>query len=138
MSSDSEESTFAVREDGRQGKLEVLGMHLGGEAVADRLLGPGGDLDTITGGSQVAGDLGLILGVTKSTANKIDGNRVRLIVGDGDQRLGRVAIDKLNAKNLRGWEGSLRRNGKNRGLCFSLFSILNRSHESVNWALRQR
>lgn len=124
MGGDSEESTFAIGEDSRQGQLEVLGVHFGGEAVADRLLRPGGDLDTVTGRGQVASNLGLVFGVAKSTADEVDSNRVRLIVGDGDQRLSWVTIDKLNAKDLGGWEGSLGRHSQNRGLCFNWFSLL--------------
>jgi hypothetical protein len=124
VGSDSEETAFAIGENGRQSQLKVLGVHLGGEAVADRLLGSGGDLDTVASSGQVASNLGLVLGVAKTTSNKVHSHRVRLIVGDGDQCLGRVTVDKLNAKDLRSRERRLRRDSQDRGLCFSLLSIL--------------
>lgn len=75
-------------------------MHLRGEAVADCLLLTRGNLDSITSSSQVADNLGLVIGVPKATADKVHRDRVRLIVGDGDQRLGRVTVDKLDTEDL--------------------------------------
>jgi len=124
VGSDGEETTFAVRENGRQGQLEVLGVHLGGEAVADGLLRSGGNLDTVASSGQVASDLGLVLGVAKTTAHKVHSDRVWLIVRDRDQCLSRVTVDKLNAKDLGSRERCLGRDSQNRGLSFGLLSIL--------------
>jgi hypothetical protein len=124
MGSDGEETTFAVRENGRQSQLKVLGVHLGGEAVAYRLLRSGGDLDSVASSGQIASDLGLVLGVAKTPTNKVHSNRVRLIVGDGDQCLSRVTVDKLNTKDLRSRERRLGRDSQNGSLCFSLLGIL--------------
>lgn len=99
-------------------------MHFSREAVADGFFRSGGDLDAVASGSQITSNLSLVFGVAKTTADKVYSDRVRLIVGDGDQCLGRVTIDKLDAKNLRSWERCLGGNSENGGLCFSLRSIL--------------
>lgn len=46
-----------------RGELEsdILGVHLGGEAVAQALLLTSGDINTISGGSQVANHMALLV-----------------------------------------------------------------------------
>ena len=75
-------------------------MHLSGEAVADCLLLASGNLNGITSSSQVADNLRLVFSVSKATPDKVHRDRIRLIVGDGDQRLGRVTVDKLDTEDL--------------------------------------
>lgn len=107
MGNDRSQTALTVRDNGGKSQLEILGVHLGGEAIADCLLLASGNLDSITGSRQVADDLGLVIGVPKATADEVHRDRVRLIVGDGDQRLGRVTVDKLDTEDLGSRERSL-------------------------------
>lgn len=117
-------------------------MHLGGEAVADCLLLASGNFDSITSSSQVADNLGLIIGVPKATADKVHRDRVRLIIGDGDQRLGRVTVDKLDTEDLGSRERGLGRDSQS-NLCFIILSILQVQNQTISqlshatWSLRQ-
>lgn len=90
-----------------RGELEsqVLGMHLRRKGIAQTLLLPSRNLDAVLGGGQVANNAALlVVKIPQRAANKVDRNRRRLPVGDGDQRLGGLAIDELDAENLRGRE----------------------------------
>lgn len=119
-----EEVALAVRHDSGKVQTEILGVHLSGEAVADALLGVGGDLNAVTRGSQVADRLALLLRSPQATADKVHGNWVRFIVGECDKSLGRVTIDQLDAKDLRSGERRLSSDSKAGNLLSSLFGIL--------------
>lgn len=125
VGSDGEEVALAVRDDGRESHQEILGVHLGGKAVANGLLLTGRDLDTVANGGQVADDLGLIIRVPQASTDEVHGDWVRLIVGDGNQCLGRVTVDKLDAEDLGSREGSLGSDSQADSLWFrGLLSIL--------------
>lgn len=120
-----EELALAIGHDGGELQANILGVHLSGEAVADALLGIGGDLDAITGSGQVTDCLAFLLLSPQATADEVHGDWVGLIVGDSNNRLGRVTIDELDAKDLRRREGSLSRNSVRLGFFRGLLSILN-------------
>lgn len=126
------QAALAVRNNGRKSHLEILGVHLSGEAVADCLLLASGNFDSITSSSQVADDLGLIIGFPKATADKVHRDRVRLIIGDGDQRLGRVTVDKLDTEDLGSRERGLSRDSQSGNLCFSILSILQVQNQTIS------
>lgn len=107
VGNDRNQAALAVRNNGGKSQLEILGVHLGGEAIADCLLLASGNLNSITSSRQVADNLGLVTRVPKATADEVHRDRVRLIVGDGDQRLGRVTVDKLDTEDLGSRERSL-------------------------------
>lgn len=107
MGNDRNQAALAVRNNGGKSQLEILGVHLGGEAIADCLLLASGNLNSITSSRQVADNLGLVTRVPKATADEVHRDRVRLIIGDGDQRLGRVTVDKLDTEDLGSRERSL-------------------------------
>ena len=119
-----EEVTLAVRHDSGKVQTQILGVHLGGEAVADALLGVGGDLNAVAGGSQVTDRLAVLLRSPQATADKVHGDWVGLIVGECDKSLGRVTIDQLDAEDLRSGERRLSGHGKGGDLLSNLFSIL--------------
>jgi hypothetical protein len=109
---DSEESSLAVGNDGSDAKSQVLRVHFSGEAVANTLLRASGDLKTVSGGSQVANNLALLIESRQRSADKVDGHRSRFIIGEGDQCLCWATVDELNAEDLRGRERSLRRHSE--------------------------
>lgn len=122
---DGEEVTLAVGHDGRDVQTEVHRVHLSREAVADALLGVRGDLNTVTSGGQVANILALLIETPEASSKEVDGNRVRFIVGEGNQRLGRVTVNELHTKDLRGRERGLSRDGESESLRLcNLLSIL--------------
>ena len=126
------QAALAVRNNGRKSHLEILGVHLGGEAIADCLLLASGNFDSITSSSQVADNLGLIIGFPKATADKVHRDRVRLIIGDGDQRLGRVTVDKLDTEDLGSRERGLGRDSQSGNPCFSILSILQVQNQTIS------
>ena len=78
-------------------------MHLGHETVADALTGRRWDLDVVAGSSEVADVLLAILGewvCPEGAADEDDGDGVGFFVGEGEERLGCVAVHELDAKDL--------------------------------------
>lgn len=117
--------TLAVGHDGRNVETNIHWVHLSREAVADALLRVRGDLDTVTGGGQVANVLALLVEAPQAAPNEVDGDRVWLIVSESDQRLGRVTVDELYAEDLGGRERSLGRDSESESLSLrNLLSIL--------------
>ena len=104
---DGEKVTLTVRKNGSDVQTKVLRMHFGSEAVANALLLASRNLDAITGGSQVADHLAILLKIPEATAKEIHSDRVRLVVSKGDQRLGWVTVDELHTKDLGGRERRL-------------------------------
>ena len=110
-------------------------MHFSREAVAQALLLASGDLNAVSGGGQVANNLApLIIKIPQSATNEVHRNRRGLVVGNGDQGLSWVAIDKLDAEDLRGREGRFGRHGE-LGQFSTLFGLL--SSVLNNWSLRK-
>ena len=122
---DGEETAFTVGDHGSQRESEVLGVHLGGKTVAQTLLLASGNIDAVPSGSQVANQLALLIQGRQSTANEVDSHRRSFIVGEGNQCLRGVAIDKLHAEDLRSRERCFSGDSEGRRLSFfSLLSIL--------------
>lgn len=133
MGNDREQTALTVGNDGRKSHLKILGVHLGCEAVADGLLLTSGNLNGVTSSSQVTNNLSLVINVSKATSNEVHGDRVRLIIGNGDQRLGWVTVDKLDTEDLGSRERCLDRDSRSRDLCFDILSILQvESNQLVN------
>lgn len=86
-----------VLEDGGQVEGQVLGMHFGSKAVGGSLLLASRNQKVVLAESQVADSLG----AHKGTANEAQVNRSSLMVGDGQDGVGRVAIDELDTEDLR-------------------------------------
>lgn len=107
-----EELALAIRQNSGDVQTNILGVHLGREAVRDGLLLAGGNLGAIASGSQVANHLAFLIQSPQAASEEVYSDGVRLIVGDGDQSFGRTTIDKLDAKDLRGGERSLGLDGK--------------------------
>ena len=91
-----------VLEDGGQVESQVLGVHLGSEAVGGSLLLACRDQKVVLAESQVADGLG----ADEGTANEAKVNRGSLMVGNGQDGVVRVAIDELDTEDLRVREGN--------------------------------
>lgn len=91
-----------VLEDGGQVEGQVLGVHLGSEAVGGSLLLASRDQKVVLAEGQVADSLG----ADEGTTNEAKVDRGSLMVGDGQNGVGRVAIDKLHAEDFRVREGN--------------------------------
>ena len=100
-------------------------MHLGGKAVADAFLRARGNLNAIASGSEITNHFALFLKIPQATSHEIDGDRVWLVICEGNQRLGWMTIDELDTEDLRGGKGSFSRNSEFYSLRFrNLLSIL--------------
>ena len=86
-----------VLEDGGQVEGQVLGVHVGSEAVGGSLLLAGRDQEVVLGDGQVADGLGADEGATDEA--KVNGGS--LMVGDGQDSVGRVVVDELDTEDLR-------------------------------------
>lgn len=101
-----ENVALAVLEDGTKVEGEVLGVHLGREAVGQRLLLAGGDGQVVAGRAEVAENDRRVWstwhtdGRHQRTTDQNQGNWLGLEVGDAENGLGCVAIDELDAKDL--------------------------------------
>lgn len=100
-------------------------MHLGAEAVRDRLLLSSGDLEGVLLAGQVAQDAGLSASIIEEgSADNGDADGRGLLVLDGEAGLGRVAVDELDAEDLglreAGGDGYLEVGGD--GVLFNLFN----------------
>lgn len=90
------------------GKVEsqVLRVHLGCEAEGQGLLLAGGDGDIVAGGSQVAEDnwrvrgTRLAIGSQERATDEQEVDGLGLVVCDGEESLGGMAIDELDTKDL--------------------------------------
>ena len=99
---ESEEVVLLVLEHSHELQTDVLGMHLGREAVGQRLLLAGGDYQAIALAGEIAQDVRLVASVLdQRSADNGDGNGLGLLVVDGQAGLGRVAVDQLDAEDLR-------------------------------------
>lgn len=130
-----EKLALTVRQNGGNVQTNILGVHLGREAVGDGLLRSSGNLDAIASGSQVANNLAVLLEIPEAASEEVHSDGVGLVVRDGDERFGRTTIDELNAKDLRGGERSLSRDSKvgNLSLRDSLSILMKmKSIKSVN------
>lgn len=97
-----EEAVLVVAQNSYELQTKILGVELGGEAVGNCLLCTGGDLDGVLLGGEVANDTGLsILLQGQRSANNGDANGRGLVVVDGQASFGGMAVDELDAKDLR-------------------------------------
>jgi hypothetical protein len=96
------EHAHVVLENGGQVEGQVLGVHLGSEAVGCSLLLAGRNQKVVLAEGQVADSLG----ADERTTNEAKVNGGSLVVGDGQNGVGRVAIDELDTENLRVGEGN--------------------------------
>lgn len=98
---DSEDGVLRVPQNGDELEAEILGVELGREGVWDGLLSAGGNLDGVLLRGEVAHDLRLAIGLLEKRAtNDADANGLGLVVGDGQTRLGGMAVDQLDSKDL--------------------------------------
>lgn len=91
-----------VLENGGQVEGQVLGVYLGSEAVGCSLLLASRDQKVVLAEGQVADSLG----ADEGTTNEAKVNGGSLMVGDGQDSVGRVAIDELDTEDLRVGEGN--------------------------------
>jgi hypothetical protein len=99
---DSEDGVLGVPQDSDELETEVLGVHLGGEGVGYSLLCTSRDLDRVLLRSKVAQDLELAIDLLEQRAtDDVHANGLRLIVGDGQAGLSGMAVDELDAEDLR-------------------------------------
>lgn len=99
---DSEDSVLGVPQDSDELETEVLRVHLGGEGVGHSLLCTSRDLDRVLLRSKVAQDLELAIDLLEQRAtDNVHANGLRLVVGDGQAGLSGMAVNELDAKDLR-------------------------------------
>jgi hypothetical protein len=99
---DSDEVVLAILQHSYELKAKVLGVHLLGEAVGDRLIGASRDLDGVALASEVAKNLRFSLDLLyQGAADNGDADGRWLIVDHGQTRLGGLAVDELDAEDLR-------------------------------------
>jgi len=98
---EGEESILGA-DDGSQVQSQVLWVHVGGEAERQALLLARRDFNGILVGCQVANNARRRsrVGCPQTATNELDGYGVRLFIGKGQNRLGLLAIDQLDAKDL--------------------------------------
>lgn len=104
-----------IRHHSSQIQLQILRVQLGGKAIAQAITRACRDFDVVPCGSQVGYDLRTIgaHGIRpKRAANEDDTDRLWLSIGEGEQGLSRVAVDKLDTEDLRLWEGCRDLHGK--------------------------
>jgi hypothetical protein len=98
---DSEDGVLGVPQNGDELEAEILGVELGREGVRNGLLSAGGDLNRVLLRGEIAHDLGLAIGLLEErAADNAHANGLGLVVGDGQTRLGGVAVDQLDAEDL--------------------------------------
>jgi len=90
-----------VLEDSSQVEGQVLGVHVDSEAVGGSLLLAGRDQEVVLGGSQAA--VGSLVQERATDDVQVDGGG--LVVGDGQDSVGRMSIDELDTEDLRVREG---------------------------------
>lgn len=98
---DGVQGVLLVLEHGDELQADILGVHIGGEAVGQRLLLAAGNLQSIALAGEVAQDLRLVARILDQRAtDDVDGDGLELLVVDGQASLGRVAVDQLDAEDL--------------------------------------
>lgn len=91
---DSEGIGLLVLDHSDELQADVLGVHLGREAVRQRLLLTAGDFQPVALAGEVAQDLRLLARIfDQGTTDDLDGDGLGFLVGDGQASLGRVAVD---------------------------------------------
>ena len=93
-----------IRHHSGQIQLQILRVQIDGKAIAQAITRASRDFDVVPCGCQVGYDLGTIgtHGIRpKRTANEDNTDRLGLSIGEGEQGLSRMAIDKLDTKDLR-------------------------------------
>ena len=99
---DGDEVVLAVLQHSHELEAEILGVHLRREAVGNRLVGASGDLDGVALASEVTKDLRFSLDLLDQRAtDNGDADGGWLIVDHGQTRLGGLAVDELDAEDLR-------------------------------------
>lgn len=137
-------------------QLQFLRLQLRREFVADALALPGRDLDAVARGGQVADDAGAVLrggggevgggGGPEGAADEDDGYGFGLFVGDGEDGLGGLAVDELDAEDFGGGEGGGDFDGEVGGLglvdlfffFFLLHGLIGKGEECQLYALGGR
>lgn len=94
--------TELVLEDGSQVEGQVLGVHVDSETVGGSLLLAGRDQEVVLGGGQAA--VGSLVQERTTDDVKVDGGG--LMVGDGQNSVGRMSIDELDTEDLGIREGN--------------------------------
>lgn len=98
---DGVEGFLRVLEHSYQLETHILGVHLGAEAVRDGLLLAGRNVERVALGGEILQDARFIAGVLEQrAADDGDADGLGLFIGDGQARLGGVAIDELHAEDL--------------------------------------
>jgi len=99
---DGEESLLGVLEHGHELQTQVLRVHLGGEGVRDGLLLAAGNGQAVALAGQVAQDAGVGARVLEQgAADERHGDGGGLLVLEGEAGLGGMAVDQLDAEDLR-------------------------------------
>lgn len=108
------ERALPITEHGSEVQSEILRVELCCEAVAQAIFLAGRDVEVVARGGQVADDAGTLLVVDgpEAPTDEVDGDRLRLLVGDGEHGLGGVAVDELNAEDFGGGEGGCNGDGE--------------------------
>jgi hypothetical protein len=97
-----------LADDSCQVEANFLRVHVGLEAVRKSLLFTGRDLNRELLCGEIAHNarsLGIEIGGPKTPSNELHSDGFGLLVGEGDQGVGRLPIDELDAKDLSIWEG---------------------------------
>lgn len=105
---------------GGQVQSEILWVHVGGEAEGQALLLSRGDFDGILVGCQVANDARRRswIGGPQTATNELNGDWIGLFIGEGEDGLGLLAIDQLNAEDFSIGEAGFNCDGNCRRLCW--------------------
>lgn len=91
--------TRLVLEDSSQVEGQVLGVHVDSETVGGSLLLTGRDQEVVLGGGQAAVTVGPLAEERTTDVVKADGGG--LMVGDGQNSVGRMSINELDTEDLR-------------------------------------
>lgn len=88
--------------DGSQVESQVLWVHVGGEAERQALLLSRRDFNGILMGRQVANDARRRSGIRspQTATNELNSDGVGLLIGEGKNGLGLLAIDQLDAEDF--------------------------------------
>jgi hypothetical protein len=97
------EEGIARGDDGGNIQTKLLRMHVGLDPEGQRLLLAGRDLDSILLGGQVAHDTGALrieVGRPEAAADELDDDGLWLLVREGDEGVGGLAVDELYAEDF--------------------------------------
>jgi len=94
--------SFAVRDHSRQTQPQVLGVEVRCEIVANAVGLTSGNLHIISRSRKIADYLRTSCESIRPeiATNKVDTDSFRLVICDGEESLGRMAIDKLDTEDL--------------------------------------